>query len=469
MSSLVRRLTYGSIALVVAVSLTAGVTVVLLGRLQDANARQSRYATAVGLTDVIEASQHEQRALQAEYVLSPDDATLERFNADGTATFASLDKLIADFPEEPAFAAAAAEARAADEIHDSVFNGELVPAVQAGDQVAATAALEREKKQLTAVFAPMERIIDTIRTAAADVQTQQDHLVRVARWAATIAALIACLAVGLGAAGGIRYLRRAIRQLGDKLAGAVAHVSTGTAAVTTAATGTAADAGAVAGAANAMNEALNEAADSLQQLQLAITEISQHAADVTMVVGDALDAAGTAGQVVHELSSSSVGIGEVVTAISAIAEQTNLLALNATIEAARAGESGRGFAVVAGEVKELAGQTAIATAQITGRIAAIQEDSRRATAAITEISGIVDKVAALQSSIAAAVDEQMATSAEVARSVELLTQTSGQIAQRIDGVAAATVRTRAGAAEAAEASDALHQLERDIAELFAAR
>ncbi|WP_119678164.1 methyl-accepting chemotaxis protein [Indioceanicola profundi] len=58
-------------------------------------------------------------------------------------------------------------------------------------------------------------------------------------------------------------------------------------------------------------------------------------------------------------------VGTVAQQIDAIAKQTNLLALNATIEAARAGEAGRGFAVVAGEVKNLSGQTAAATAEIS--------------------------------------------------------------------------------------------------------
>lgn len=58
-------------------------------------------------------------------------------------------------------------------------------------------------------------------------------------------------------------------------------------------------------------------------------------------------------------------VGTVAEGIGAIAKQTNLLALNATIEAARAGDAGKGFAVVAGEVKNLSGQTAKATGEIT--------------------------------------------------------------------------------------------------------
>jgi methyl-accepting chemotaxis protein len=131
--------------------------------------------------------------------------------------------------------------------------------------------------------------------------------------------------------------------------------------------------------------------------------------------------------------------------ITSIAEQTNLLALNATIEAARAGEAGKGFAVVANEVKELAKQTAMATEEISGKIAAIQANTSGAVAAIGEISSIIGEISDIQTTIASAVEEQTATTNEISRNISEAARGSSEIAENIASVARAAASTMNGA------------------------
>ncbi len=85
---------------------------------------------------------------------------------------------------------------------------------------------------------------------------------------------------------------------------------------------------------------------------------------------------------VKRLGESSQKISQVVTLIDSFTEQTNLLALNASIEAANAGEEGRGFAVVAEEVRNLAKQSAEATAEITMLVEEIQSETNEVVAAM---------------------------------------------------------------------------------------
>ena len=173
------------------------------------------------------------------------------------------------------------------------------------------------------------------------------------------------------------------------------------------------------------------------------------------VADDAVQASAAAQATVAALAGSSIEIGNVVKLITAVAEQTNLLALNATIEAARAGDAGKGFAVVAGEVKELASETARASADITRRVEAIQSDSVAAAEAIRSIDEVIRRISDFQSSIAGAVEEQTATTAEMGRSVRVAADGAGGTAASIEVVAGSSARTADGVVQAQRAVEEL--------------
>lgn len=159
-------------------------------------------------------------------------------------------------------------------------------------------------------------------------------------------------------------------------------------------------------------------ASAAEELSASISQIAHDVAQAATVSKQAVEQAGHTGHVVGNLQQASVKIGEVVNLINDIAGQTNLLALNATIEAARAGEAGKGFAVVASEVKNLANQTARATADIGEQITATRAATDEAVLAIASIAETIEKINEISSSIAAAVEQQQVATGEIARNVD---------------------------------------------------
>ena len=190
-----------------------------------------------------------------------------------------------------------------------------------------------------------------------------------------------------------------------------------------------------ASASRQASEHVRSAAAASNELSESIVEISRRVQDSNSVAADAVKQADATDQRMVELSAAGDRIGDVVKLITSIAEQTNLLALNATIEAARAGDAGRGFAVVAQEVKNLAGQTAKATDEISSHIVNMQRATGESVDAIKAIGLTIERISEITTSISAAVEEQGTATQSIAQGVQAAASGTIEVAENVERVA----------------------------------
>ncbi|MDQ1079505.1 methyl-accepting chemotaxis protein [Pseudoroseomonas cervicalis] len=215
------------------------------------------------------------------------------------------------------------------------------------------------------------------------------------------------------------------------------------------------EAGMVAEAAGRANADVQAVAAAAEEMAASIVEITRRVSEAAQVTDRAVQEARSTDVTMRSLAESATRIGDVVRLIGDIAGQTNLLALNATIEAARAGEAGKGFAVVASEVKNLAGQTARATEEISSQIAEMQSVTGRAVDAIRGIGSTVERTNEISTAIAAAVEQQGAATQEIARSASQVAEATGTVTQRIARVREAAVNDAEAAGGMLEATEGL--------------
>ncbi|HBG18882.1 MAG TPA: hypothetical protein DDY32_06275 [Desulfobulbaceae bacterium] len=172
-------------------------------------------------------------------------------------------------------------------------------------------------------------------------------------------------------------------------------------------------------------------AAAVEEMASTINEIAQNSEKARSITEAAVQQANAASGKMADLGKAANAISAVTETITEISEQTNLLALNATIEAARAGDAGKGFAVVANEIKELARQTAAATAEIKGKIDGVQATTADTITEIESISSIINNINEIIATIATAIEEQSAATNEISHSVTQTSEGIGEVNRNI--------------------------------------
>jgi len=217
------------------------------------------------------------------------------------------------------------------------------------------------------------------------------------------------------------------------------------------------------------SEHVRSAATASNELSQSIVEISKRVQDSNSVAAEAVKQANATDEHMAQLSAAGDRIGNVVKLITSIAEQTNLLALNATIEAARAGDAGRGFAVVAQEVKNLAGQTAKATEEISAHIDNMQRATGESVEAIKAIGQTIERISEITGAISAAVEEQGAATQNIAEGVQAAAGGTLNVAENIGRVAHGASETETTSGQMLQSAKSLSEVSihlRDEVEKF---
>jgi methyl-accepting chemotaxis protein len=197
----------------------------------------------------------------------------------------------------------------------------------------------------------------------------------------------------------------------------------------------------VTSAAELASSNVSMVASAAEELAASVHEIGRQMEESARISAQAADQAKATDATVDSLNSANTKVGEVVRLIHDIASQTNLLALNATIEAARAGEHGKGFAVVASEVKELANQTARATADIAQQMGAMGQATHQAVTAIRGIRATIERISEIAIGISSAVEQQGAATSEIARNVQEASRGTSEVTNSMAAVSQAASDT----------------------------
>ncbi len=210
--------------------------------------------------------------------------------------------------------------------------------------------------------------------------------------------------------------------------------------------------------------AAEETASNVQTVAAAAEELAASVSEISRAMSKSREAADAAADKVaaadaasQKLSAAAGAMSSIVEMIQTIAGQINLLALNATIESARAGAAGKGFAVVANEVKNLAGQAAKATDEITTEIGRMQATSAEVARTLGAIRDGIEAMRDYVGSTAAAVEEQSVVTRDMSANMQNASAAVAQISRGITEISSASIQAENAVAQTKEAAQILQR------------
>lgn len=228
----------------------------------------------------------------------------------------------------------------------------------------------------------------------------------------------------------------------------------------------------VADGAQVLSQGAVEQAGSMEELAANINEISD---SVKNNADDAVGASRLVDSVNTMVAASSTQMEEMVLAIRNISEnsrkvtgivkeiediafQTNLLALNASVEAARAGEAGRGFSVVANEIRHLSSKTTEASKMMADLASENTDKVEKGTQAVKKSSQALEKVIEGTAQVIGMVDRISDASVKQADSIIQIRQSIEQISEIVQGNSATSEESAAASEELSAQAQILKKL-----------